>query len=82
MNLKVEEFNVENVESHLESQLDQDILNLDEDFADTFIQTLWEQVKVNDTFAAQIIEVFCSEARHHNKISLIECEEHENHLYF
>jgi len=40
MNLEVEEFNVENVESHLESQLDQDILNLDEDSADTFTQTL------------------------------------------
>jgi len=40
MNLEVEEFNVEDVESHLESQLDQDILNLDEDSADTFTQTL------------------------------------------
>ncbi len=36
MNLEIEEFNVEDVKS----QLDQDILNLDEDFADTFIQTL------------------------------------------
>jgi len=26
--------------------------------------------------------VLCNEARHHNKISLIKCEEHENHLYF
>ncbi len=33
-------------------------------------------------FTAQIIEALCSEARHHNKISLAECEEHENHLYF
>jgi len=40
MNLEVEEFNVKNIESHLESQLDQDISNLDEDFADTFTQTL------------------------------------------
>ncbi len=32
MNLKLEEFNVEDVKS----QLNQDILNLDEDFADTF----------------------------------------------
>jgi len=40
MNLEVEEFNVEDVKSHLESQLNQDILNLDEDFADTFTQTL------------------------------------------
>jgi len=40
MNLEVEEFNVENIESHLESQLNQDISNLDEDSADTFTQTL------------------------------------------
>jgi len=78
MNLEVKEFNVENVKS----QLDQDILNLDEDSADTFTQTLWKQVEVNDTFAAQIIEALCSEARHHNKISLVKCEEHKNHLYF
>ncbi len=82
MNLEVEEFNVEDVKSHLESQLNQDILNLDEDFADTFTQTLWEQVEVNDTFATQIIEVLCSEACHHNKISLVKCKEHENYLYF
>ena len=78
MNLEVEKFNVEDVES----QLDQDISNLNEDFADTFTQTLWKQVKVNDMFAAQIIKALCNEARHHNKISLIECEEHKNHLYF
>jgi len=36
MNLEIEEFNVEDVKS----QLNQNILNLDEDFADTFIQTL------------------------------------------
>jgi len=40
MNLEVEEFNIKNIESYLESQLNQDILNLDEDSADTFIQTL------------------------------------------
>ncbi len=38
MNLEVKEFNVEDIES----QLDQDILNLNEDSADTFTQTLWE----------------------------------------
>jgi len=57
-------------------------LNLDEDSADTFTQTLWKQVEVNDMFATQIIEALCSEAHHHNKISLVECEEHENYLYF
>jgi len=36
MNLEIEEFNVENVKS----QLNQDILNLDEDFADILTQTL------------------------------------------
>jgi len=36
MNLEIEEFNVENIKS----QLDQDILNLDENSADTFTQTL------------------------------------------
>jgi len=40
MNLEVEKFNVKNVESHLKLQLNQDILNLDEDSADTFTQTL------------------------------------------
>ncbi len=69
MNLEIEEFNIENVKS----QLDQDILNLDEDFADILTQTLWKQIEINDKFAAQIIEVLCNEARHHNKISLVEC---------
>ncbi len=36
MNLEIEEFDVEDVKS----QLDQDILNLDEDFADILTQTL------------------------------------------
>jgi len=36
MNLEIEEFNVENIKS----QLNQDILNLDEDSADIFTQTL------------------------------------------
>ncbi len=78
MNLEIKEFNVEDVES----QLDQDILNLNEDSADILTQTLWKQVEINDKFAAQIIEALCNEARHHNKISLVECEEHKNHLYF
>ncbi len=78
MNLEIEEFDVENIKS----QLDQDTLNLDEDSADIFTQTLWKQVEINDKFAAQIIEALRNEARHHNKISLVECEEHENYLYF
>ncbi len=78
MNLEIEEFDVENIKS----QLNQDILNLDKDSADILTQTLWKQVEINDKFAAQIIEVLCNKARYHNKISLVECEEHENHLYF
>ncbi len=78
MNLEIEEFDVEDVES----QLNQDTLNLDEDSADILTQTLWKQVEINDKFTAQIIEALCNEARYHNKISLVECEEHENHLYF
>ncbi len=57
-------------------------MNLDEDSADIFTQTLWKQIEINDKFAVQIIEVLCNEAWHHNKISLIECKKHENHLYF
>ena len=78
INLEFEEFNIKNVKS----QLDQDILNLDEDFADTFTQTLWKQIEINDKFAVQIIKALCNEAQHHNKISLVKCKEHENHLYF
>ena len=33
-------------------------------------------------FAAQIIKALCSEACHHNKIFLVKCEKHKNHLYF
>jgi hypothetical protein len=36
MNLKIKEFNIKNIKS----QLNQDILNLDEDFADILTQTL------------------------------------------
>ncbi len=78
MNLEIKEFNVENIKF----QLNQDFLNLDEDSADTFTQTLWKQIEINDKFAAQIIKVLCNEAWYHNKISLIECKEHKNHLYF
>ncbi len=78
MNLEIEEFDVEDIKS----QLNQDILNLDEDSADIFTQTLWKQVEINDKFAAQIIKVLHNEAQHHNNISLVECEEYENHLYF
>ncbi len=78
MNLKIEEFNIENIKS----QLNQDILNLDEDFADIFTQTLWKQIEINDKFTVQIIKVLCNETQHHNKIFLIKCKEYENHLYF
>ncbi len=48
MNLEIEEFDVEDVKF----QLNQDILNLDEDSADIFTQTLWKQVEINDKFTA------------------------------
>ncbi len=48
MNLEIKEFDVEDVKS----QLNQDTLNLDEDFADILTQTLWKQVKIKDKFAA------------------------------
>jgi len=38
MNLEIEEFNIEDIKS----QLNQDTLNLNEDFANTLIQTLWK----------------------------------------
>ncbi len=38
MNLEIEEFNIENIKS----QLNQNILNLDEDFVNILTQTLWE----------------------------------------
>ncbi len=78
MNLEIKEFDVENVKF----QLDQNILNLDEDSADTLTQTLWKQVEINNKFAAQIIKALRNEAQYHNKISLVECKEHENYLYF
>ncbi len=78
MNLKIKESDVENIDS----QLNQDILSLDEDFADTFTQTLWKQVEINDKFASQIIKVLCNEMYHYNKISLVKCKKLENHLYF
>ncbi len=78
MNSEIKKFNVENIKF----QLNQDILNLDEDFADTFTQTLWKQIEINNKFAAQIIKVLRNETWYHNKISLVECEKHKNHLYF
>ncbi len=78
MNLEIEEFDVENIKL----QLDQNTLYLDEDSIDTLTQTLWKQVEINDKFATQIIEVLCNKAWHHNKISLVECEEYENYLFF
>ncbi len=78
MSLKIEEFNVENIKF----QLNQNTLNLDENSADILTQTLWKQIEINDKFTAQIIEVLCNEAQHHNKIFLVKYKEYENHLYF
>ena len=78
MNLEIKEFDIKNIKF----QLNQNILNLDENSADTFIQTLWKQVEINDKFAVQIIKALCNKAWHHNKIFLVECKKHENYLYF
>lgn len=78
MKLDVEELNVDDVEP----QLDQGTSGPNEDSADTSTQTLWDQVEVSDQFASQVLEALRSEARHHNRIPLVECEERFNCLYF
>ena len=59
-----------------EPQLDQETPDPHEDPADTPTQTLWDQAESNDKFALQILKTLCSEACHHNRIPLTECEEH------
>ena len=64
------------------SQLDQKTSDSHKNSADTFIQTLWDQTESNDKFALQILKTLHSRAHYHNKISLTECEECQNFLYF
>ena len=78
MNMETEEPEVDNVEA----QLDQGEPDLKDDSADVLTQTLWEQAETQDQFAPQVLKALCSEARHHCQISLTECEERNNSLYF
>ena len=86
MNLNIENFTFDAIEefssNDIEFQLDQNTSNSDENFADILTQTLWNQVESNVRFATQILKALRSEARHHNRISLVECEKHQNSLYF
>ena len=78
MNMKTEEPEVNNVEP----QLNQEEPDSEDDSADVLTQTLWEQAETQDQFAPQVLKALCSEARHHSQISLAECKEWNNFLYF
>ena len=78
MNMKTEGPEVNDVKP----QLDQGEPDLKDDSADVLMQTLWEQAETQDQFAPQVLEALCSEAWHHSQISLTECEERNNSLYF
>ena len=78
MNMETEESEVNNVKS----QLDQGESDSEDDSADVLTQILWEQAETQDQFAPQVLKALCSEAWHHSQISLTECEEWNNFLYF
>ena len=76
MNFEKLEFN------NLKSQLNQETFNSNENSIDVSIQTLWEQVEINDKFVFQILKVFRNKVRYHNKNFLAKCENRNNSLYF
>ena len=78
MNMETEEPEVDDIES----QLDQGESDSEDDPADVLTQTLWEQAETQDQFAPQVLKALRSEAWHHSQISLAECEEQNNSLYF
>ena len=78
MNMETEESEVDDVEP----QLDQEESDLKDDSADVPMQILWEQAETQDQFAPQVLKALCSEVWHHSQISLTECEERNNSLYF
>ena len=78
MNMETEEPEVDNIKS----QLDQGEPDPEDDSANVLTQTLWEQAETQDQFAPQVLKALCSEAWHHSQISLTECEEQNNSLYF
>ena len=66
----------------VESQLDQRTLDSNDDSVDVSTQTLRYQVESNNIFASQVLKALRNEARHHNRISFVECEKQDNFLYF
>ena len=78
MNMKTEEPEVNDVKP----QLDQGEPDSEDDSADVLMQTLWEQAETQDQFASQVLKALCSKAWHHSQITLSECEEWNNFLYF
>ena len=72
INLDSKELNFDDAES----QLNQETSDSHENSTDTPTQILWNQAESNDKFASQILETFHSEACHHNRIPLAECEKH------
>ena len=65
-----------------EPQLDQEILNSNEDPADIPTQTLWDQATSCNEFASQVLEALHNEVQYNSRISLTECENWVNSLYF
>ena len=78
MNMETEEPEVDDIKP----QLDQRESDSEDDSADVLTQTLWEQAETQDQFAPQVLEALCSKVQHHSQISLAECEEWNNSLYF
>ena len=65
-----------------EPQLDQEILNSNEDSADISTQMLWDQVTSCDEFTSQVLKALHNEVQYNSRISLTECENWANSLYF
>ena len=65
-----------------EPQLDQEILNSNEDPADIPTQTLWDQATSRNEFASQVLKALHNGVQYNSRISLTECENQVNSLYF
>ena len=85
INLALMKLNTEDPEPETndpEPQLDQEILNSNEDPADIPTQTLWDQATSRDEFASQVLKALHNEVQYNSRISLTECENQANSLYF
>ena len=85
INLASMKLNTENPEPETndsEPQLDQEILNSNKDSADISTQTLWDQATSRDEFASQVLKALHNEVQYNSRISLTECENWANSLYF